>query len=445
MFHLRPHRSIRSAVLVFSVFAQGASRARPLCFTEGLRRSIHRRHPWKRKSIAASAFLLASLLEFCGCNPALTCSQLRELSVASLRGRALLNQCQSCLTSSEFVALEQAVNATSAQAAYYGREEEVLTVRETVRDYQPPSFTEPEPILVAKAPAVPTASRLDADSRLQWPIPESVFFLYKSAPTAIASAPGISTATAFVLSVPGAGERRFTRFLVTARHVVDPEWAHCAGSDPQSIQIRLNKRSGGVGYENIPLESNHIRRFFTAADSTSDLAVIELNRDLIPRLDEYKFIDIPFSMLPTSAELATLQTTQPIMTAGLRSRAVNDLSIFPELNPGILATMPAGPIDIRCGIGASPRSLNLWFISASGSQGASGAPVYTFINRIPQSPGRQRLTAPVLLGVQSVAWPDRGLAGITSSAALRDLIEVALAPKAARSRRDRNASPRHSP
>ena len=35
-------------------------------------------------------------------------------------------------------------------------------------------------------------------------------------------------------------------------------------------------------------------------------------------------------------------------------------------------------------------------------------------------------TAPVLLGIQSVAWPDRGIAGITPSSALGDLIQSIL-------------------
>jgi hypothetical protein len=437
MFHLRPNRSFRSAVLHFSAFTEGYPPNRPISLIGTLHHRIDNLQLSRRKRVAISALLLASLLEFCGCNPVLTCYQLRSSALAHLQRNALVDRCRPCLTAHEFSALERALNPPT-DAALYRPADRGMTVGQAVEDDEAPSFYDPEPSPSSESSEFPQSSEtsytpatqlLPSDPKLfQWPIPESVFFLYKNLPDATVSGGRISTATAFVLSVPGDGRRPFTRFLVTARHVVDPEWAHCAGPNPLSIQIRLNKRFGGVGYESIPLESNHAPRFFTASDSTSDLAVLELDQQLIPRLDQYKFIDIPFAMLPTPDEMQTVQTTQQIMTAGLRSREVNDLALYPELHPGILATMPAAPIDIRCGTSASPRPLHMWFISATGPQGASGAPVYTLINRDPTLVNRERgkPETPVLLGIQSVAWPERGLAGITPSAVLADLIRSAL-------------------
>jgi len=436
MFHLRPHRSVRSAILGFSALAEGLAFIRPFSRIEMLRRRINHLQLSGRKRVATSAFLIASLLEVCGCNPALTCEQLRNSTLAFLQRNALVDQCQPCLTAREFAFLEDAVNSATGSPVYRPAGS-ARTMREAVRDGEPLTFYDPQPsqssesLESPEASETPAGSLLPADpTLLQLPIPESVFFLYKSVPGASLSGPGISTATAFVLSVPGDAHRPFTRFLVTARHVVDPEWAHCGGTNPQSIQIRLNKRSGGVGYESIPLESNRAPNFFTS-DNASDLAVLELNQHLIPRLDQYKFIDIPFAMLPAPAELETVQAGQQIMTAGLRSRADNDLFLYPELHPGVLTTMPASPIDIRCGKGTSPRPLHLWFISSTGPQGASGAPVYGFVNRGYNflnrgTPGSLDHETPVLLGIQSVAWPDRGLAGITPSAVLRELIRSAL-------------------
>jgi hypothetical protein len=421
-----------------------------------------------RKRLAVGALLLASLLECCSCNPVLTCDQLRHATLASVARNALLEQCQPCLTAAEFAALASAIQESAVKEPGDKKSaDKDKTIQPSIGSPldQPagtgesfpqalqndgaPFFYDPQPVPSSDAaesagpPGPSAATLLPADrGLLQWPIPESVFFLYKSVPGATRQR--IATATAFVVSVPGDAHRPLTRFLVTVRHVVDPEWAHCAGPNPESIQIRLNKWSGGVGYENIPLQANHAPRFFTA-DNASDLAVLQLDQQLIPALDQYKFIDIPFAMLPASGDLGSVQLAQQIVTAGLESRDVQEPFFYPELHSGVLAATPPGPIAIRCGTGSVPRSLHLWFISATGPPGASGAPVYTFTSRATASGSRadalfdrnqpgQAPETPVLLGIQSVAWPDRGLAGITPSTVLTELIQSALRQNARHTR-----------
>ena len=258
-----------------------------------------------------------------------------------------------------------------------------------------------------------------------WAIPESVYFVYRSGQTGSGGFGRQPLATAFVLSVPGRRQHQFVRLLVTARHVVDPRWARCAETNPSSIDLRLNRRSGGVGYETVLLQSGRQRRFFTPSDSTSDVAVMLLDQVLIPNIEEYKFIDVPFRMLPTDAEVRQFRISQPVITARAEARRTIEMGNYPVFDGGVLAKMPTEAVNVQCGdvLEQHPRTkpLHLWLINAGAPDGVSGSPVYTAIAR-----GITAEKRPVLLGVQSVAWPDQGLAGITPSSILGELIESAL-------------------
>jgi hypothetical protein len=285
---------------------------------------------------------------------------------------------------------------------------------------------------ISHAPPLRAATSPDAWIT-PWPIPESVYFVYKSVDSVRGGSRRLPIATAFVLSVPvGAvssstpgSSRKVARFLVTARHVVDPAWAHCSNQNPTSIEVRLNRRSGGVGYERIPLRDPgahpDVRRYFIPADGASDIAIIPLDDRLIPNLDSYKFVDTPFSLLPTESDLRTLVATQQVVTASLRSQVPAEINDFPVSDSGVLSSTTSDPVNIRCGSNSPARALHVWFIDAPIRQGVSGAPVYTSVVR----EGETTPTA-VLLGVQAIAWPDRGLAGITPSSALEQLVRVAL-------------------
>jgi hypothetical protein len=203
--------------------------------------------------------------------------------------------------------------------------------------------------------------------------------------------------------------------------VVDPEWAHCSRKNPASITVRMNKREGGVGYERIPLEVNHKRGFFTPADDTSDVAAVFLDRRLVPNLDSYKFFDVPFRLLPTGSEVQSLRPDQKIMTAGLLPQFPGEQENLPIFRDGVLSNTPSEPVKVSCDSTAGSTALHVWFLTATIPRGVSGAPVFSIINR---EPGAQR--APVLVGIQSMAWPDQGVAGMTPSSVLADFIQKLL-------------------
>jgi hypothetical protein len=152
--------------------------------------------------------------------------------------------------------------------------------------------------------------------------------------------------------------------------------------------------------------------------------VIPLEDGLIAHLDDYKVLDVPFRLLPTDAELRLITANQQIMTARLSVRPSGELGDYPVFDAGSLSKMPAEPVGVQCGVAQGQQSpaklLHVWFIDAGVPRGVSGAPVYA---SIPRGPGAPK--TPVLLGIQSVTWPDRGITGITPSTALGDLIQSA--------------------
>ena len=294
--------------------------------------------------------------------------------------------------------------------------------------YDPADLSGTPPLSLA---SLPTGRRsVPAEAKpVPWAIPESVYFLYRGRQTGddaddlrLHQSP---LATAFVLSVPSREHNRDVRFLVTARHVVDPQWAHCAAHNPDSVDVRLNRWAGGVDYETVSLHTGTVRNFYTPTDTTADIAIIPFGQTLIAHLDIYKFIDVPFRLLPTDADMRLIRADQPVMTARLSTRPSGISGNFPVFDAGSLSKMPAEPVSVQCGIVLNPqiaaKLLHVWFINAGVPQGVSGAPVYTSIAR---GPGNAK--SPVLLGIQSVAWPDKGVAGITPSPVLGDLVRSAL-------------------
>ena len=381
-------------------------------------------HLGERKYLAGGGLALAFFLELCGCNLVTDCDHVREMRIASVEWTTLLDRCATCLTSREVdtLAKRHVLESQAGSPASTGEDE---TVQDALSIEGGLPFDEPRP---GQGPATTSTPNLAPPqvpqpheiSAVPWPIPESVFFVFKDSPEPNTQRT-LPIATSFVVSVPNMDHRTLARFLVTARHVVDPIWAHCADTNPSSIEIRLNRRTGGVGYERISLETSHFPQFITPADEVSDLAIIRLDRALIPNLEAYKFMDVPFHLLPTASDLQTISTEQEITTAGLPFQALPEAGSYPVSHAGMLSRISSEAVNTRCGQSFDLKALHLWFIRGGVPRGFSGAPVYTSMSR---THGRSQ--TPILLGIQAMAWPDKGVAGITPAAVLGDLIQHAL-------------------
>jgi hypothetical protein len=400
---------------------------------------MKRHSRWNRTRLAIGGLLIAFSLEICGCNPAPSCDRLLDTPLASLAWEDFAARCGTCLTSRQIAGLKRRM-VLFEKVGLLDMNAANRTVRDALRDEENPSFYDPQDGDAENfARSAPSSDELSALKQAlvetkpsPWPIPESVYFVYNHLTGRSDASGTMPNATAFVLSVPDKEHRAVVRFLVTARHVVDPQWAHCRAENPEAIEIRLNKWSGGVGFETIPLESHHSPTFFTPADDQSDVAILYLDQQLIPRLEDYKFIEFPFRLLPTDTELRTLRAELEVTTAGLSpSPQVGD-RVYPAFRSGVLSKLTGDTIDIQCGSTADPKPVHLWFLNATIPHGVSGAPVYASIHRFVETDrfgaaAQVPVRTPVLLGIQSMAWPSQGVAGITPSGALRDLVQSALA------------------
>lgn len=386
--------------------------------------------PFAQRRIATLALLLASFLEICGCNPRRTCEELRAAHFSTMPIEALMVQCARCLSEPELAALRRAREGPVSSDLGIAFVHDV-TVEEVLGELHEPSFNayvegtgETNSFPEGSGASGRSGGLLQQAKPIAWPIPESVLFLYAPSPSgSMSGAPGYRDAlrriaTGFILSVP---ERRglSSRYLVTARHVVDPEWAHCKTKNPHSITVRFNRRSGGVGYELIQLEAHDEPTFITAKDDLTDLALLPISSETVARLSDYRMVETHFENLPTETELGMLKKEQQIVTVGVSRAKLAGLTDSPISQPGLIATnVSGGRMGVRCAVESQVKPIQMWLIDAAVEPGVSGAPVYAALTRAPSNSA-----IPVLVGIQAVVWPDKGRAGITPVSALRNLIE----------------------
>ncbi|WP_263375666.1 serine protease [Granulicella aggregans] len=367
------------------------------------------------------ALLLASFLEICGCNPVRSCEQLRATRLSAIPWETLLEQCARCLSARELLILRQAQETS----VVYGVANTLLhdaTVEESLGEVHGPSFDGPpagdlDARVIHRDAGEDTSESITDAKPIAWPISESVLFLYASAPVPGETAQRIGTG--FILKLPQESTGN-ARFLVTARHVVDPEWARCGRPNPQSITVRLTRRAGGISYRTLLLERDQVRQFLTSPDPATDLALIPLSHKEVADLDDFKLADTAIDTLPTESELSTLHEAQEIATVGVAPPEFFRLMDFPISESGMITSLDEGAhVPVRCALESPAKSIRIWLINANVEGGLSGAPVYAAFAR-----GPHHVSTPLLVGIQAVVWHDRGEAGITPVAALIEILKM---------------------
>ncbi|MBB5059507.1 hypothetical protein HDF16_004233 [Granulicella aggregans] len=379
-----------------------------------------------RRRIATTALMLASFLEICGCNPVRTCEQLRLTRLSAIPLPTLLQQCAECLSSQEIATLRQAADGSIERgiAAVIATDE---TLEEALLQLRGPSFdsggdasTDTWTGPGVRSAALDGAASTQGGGPIAWPISKSVLLIYDRAPGTGEVPRRIGTG--FVLTVADPRHRQAVRFLVTARHVVDPQWASCGKENPGTISVRFNRWTGGVGYETIALQKRGLSSIVTSSDELTDLALIPLTRETAPHIGSYQLNETAFDSLPTILELSSIHPDQRIVTAGISSPKMSGQMDFPISDPGVLAAATSRvPVKVKCSPASRAVPIELWLIDASIPEHVSGAPVYAELAR-----GHHGETQPMLVGIQSAVWPGKGVAGMTPVTALTDLVQSTL-------------------
>jgi hypothetical protein len=262
-------------------------------------------------------------------------------------------------------------------------------------------------------------------------VKQSVVFIYPAGPDGKAntSAPD---ATGFLVSVPTTDTPpKYYWFLVTARHVFDPQWTGCSnmGADPERVFVRVNmlhfdaaKDPTGVDYVELDLVSG-ATRLFTVSSDDSDAAVIVVNPSKFD-VNKYALNTVQMADFATDDEMKKLAIGDDVVSAGLMPLYTGVKRNYPVFKFGKVSDVPDEDVPVLCGQGAG-RSIKEVLIAASMFPGSSGSPIF-FVpagaNGLMFGGGRT-----FLAGLQSTWYgPGADIAGMTPVQAIYEALSNAV-------------------
>jgi hypothetical protein len=232
---------------------------------------------------------------------------------------------------------------------------------------------------------------------------KTVVFLYGAKPdkTVDENAP---LGTGFLMRIPDSSRLGFTLILVTARHIVDPEWAHCpnaANPDVMFARINNNDSSGTEKVRYIPLRLliHGQPIWFRHSRDDIDAAVLffPATEDDLGNGD---FRALPSWRLPTDEEMNQLSIGDDVVSAGMLLGLSGTQRNYPVFKFGKISNILAEDVQTSCG--GMSISVKAWLIAANLVPGNSGSPIFYYPpfgeNADITSPGLQRM---VLIGIQS--------------------------------------------
>lgn len=227
--------------------------------------------------------------------------------------------------------------------------------------------------------------------------------------------------TGFFVRVPLTSDpKRSYILLVTARHILDPQWAKCSDPNPTTIYMRLNKKgyvvdsnAHRVVYVKLSLFENGKPIWQQSSEKGAD-AVVLLIRAPATVFTDVENGTIPVTDFPTDQELHSIVIGDQIVSAGLVPGFPGRKRNYPFFKFGYVSSIPEEDIESRCNT-PEANSLRGWFIAANLVPGNSGSPIF-FVP--PGGPGimfGSPVGRPVLLGVQSSSLVLADIAVMTPS------------------------------
>ncbi len=237
--------------------------------------------------------------------------------------------------------------------------------------------------------------------------------------------------TGFLLTVPRKTGGAPYWMLVTARHVVDPDWMRCPEANPDLLYLRVNKmrydpRTDETGLAFIPVKlvQNGRPVWSTSSEDFIDVAVLTPPAELVS--GEYDVRGLNFRNFGKPEEIAMLgigsQTASTGLVPGLEGAKRNN----PVFHFGKIASIPDEVTLARCTPRSPPRPLLVWWIATTLVPGTSGSPIYFD----PLFPPGADVTAgeprAMLIGLQSVSVANADLAGMTPGSFIVDVLSHSL-------------------
>jgi len=216
--------------------------------------------------------------------------------------------------------------------------------------------------------------------------------------------------------------------LVTARHILDPDWAFCPPS-PQKVFLRFNKTNydpekDQTGVEYVPLELviNGRPVYKVSDDDRVDAAIVQLNLPALPQ-SKYDYLPIIMADFATPEEIKALTIGDSIASAGLLPGSSGIKRNYPFFKFGNISNIPDEPVWSGCAGMPALRFERVWFVAANLVAGNSGSPIFYVPNGSPGVILGGAIMRPVLVGVQSMSLGGGGIVGMTQVADLFKIIE----------------------
>jgi len=264
--------------------------------------------------------------------------------------------------------------------------------------------------IVLSSPAIPATAQSPFSVNLD-AVRQSVVFFHR----VDASGQLKEAGTGFLLMVPTKSDpQRGYLLLVTARHIVDPQWAGCPAST-DTLDVLFNKKgydpkNDATGTVEVPLTG----RWSFPVDDSVDIAVISLNGQVYSSMG-VENQGMLISQLPSPEELKKVNSGSQIVSAGLLLGASGSKRNYPIFKFGYVSSIPEEKIAVACCPGCTSKLRTEWMIAASLVPGNSGSPI-VFVPPTFQG-GRA-----FLLGVQSTSFLGYDVAGMAPVQFLLDTI-----------------------
>jgi len=233
--------------------------------------------------------------------------------------------------------------------------------------------------------------------------------------------------TGFLLFVPLKSDAsRGAVFLVTARHILDPQWACFTDPNPAVVNIRVNKKnfqpdSDVSGTELLPLplvDASGRPLWYAHSSGSVDLAVIPVNPMIV---EQFEHVAINYSEIATADEIKRdVVIGADIASTGLVPELVEDKRNYPVFKFGKISFMPPEAVRVPC----PSRPLThhtefLWWVATNAVPGNSGSPVIFVPDFLNIGIARRAM----VIGVLSTSDVGADVAGVVPVEYLNDIFK----------------------
>jgi hypothetical protein len=261
-----------------------------------------------------------------------------------------------------------------------------------------------------------------------------VVFIYAADSSGLNPNPSAPLGTAFIVQVPHVSNPEIAyTMLVTARHIVDPQWAQCPGQNPARIFLRLNTKNydpstdgTGIGFIAVDLaEAGQAIWAHDASDENVDVALIPIK---FSELEKFDWASIKISEFATDDELKARAPSDPVASVGLLPAYAGVKRNYPVLKLGYISNEPDELVSVQCVPNGVNRLLRVWLLSINLVPGNSGAPIlYVPEGSNGVSFGGSRVN---VIGLQSISFLGSEVAGMTPSRYIFESIQALNLPDA---------------